>query len=324
MPRPRTVALLSLLAVVAALVPPTAPVLAAAETGPSVASAPLHRVVWTTAVNRGLHVRSARLDGSDVRKVYDSPRGSAIRLSLDPEGRRVAFTSCCDDPSLLTVAPVLGGEPIEPLADHPEIDQVVGIGWSPDGTRLAFEGVQQRHGKRLVSLFTVGVDGSDLTRVVRVSSSDFYQFNDYLAWTADGILYSDGRDLRVATEGETRVVLRKTLGVRLSGDGSTLVLVRQMSRAEYGSESVWTSGPDARRPQQVMPGDQVGHYYWYDPSSFLATDGGRVLTAYRSHFPDEYEEGRSIQQTVTWKIARGVRSARVIKVTGESKTATRG
>ena len=104
----------------------------------------LHRVVWDEwqRGRQGFHLRSARVDGSDKRRVYDSPTGLTLDLTMDPRGRWVAFSPCCrkEFPTLV-VARVRGGTVLQPLADHSKIYFVLGtvrntvIGEALAGTR---------------------------------------------------------------------------------------------------------------------------------------------------------------------------------------------
>ena len=126
--------------------------LAAAHTSPpgahaSVRTTPrvLHRVVWATPNVAGIHLTSAKVGGSGLRHIYNSKSGAVLYLSLDRQGRRVAFapwfTEDRDPLPVMEVVPVLGGKVKKPLASYPsKFDWVAGIGWSPSGRRLAFEG----------------------------------------------------------------------------------------------------------------------------------------------------------------------------------------
>jgi hypothetical protein len=60
--------------------------------------------------------------------------------------------------------------------------------------------------------------------------------NDALAWTRDGILYSDGRNLRAAKAGESRVVMRRVRAVRVSGDGEHIDTHRNQRQLVPGED----------------------------------------------------------------------------------------
>ncbi|MBB6628227.1 PD40 domain-containing protein [Nocardioides sp. KIGAM211] len=271
----------------------------------------LHRVVWDHLKHgrKGIHLRSARLDGGGLRRIYDVGHGFITELTLDRAGRRVAFAPCCGARrAAIVVVPVLGGEPLEPLARHPRIFAAGGIGWSPDGKRIAFEGYVAHGGDSMTSLYTIRPDGTGLRLVLRNSVSDHYTINNALAWTRDGILYSDGHDLRSAWAGSSHVVLRRVGSVRISGDGRRLVTERW---SQHGP-TVWmsrTDGSDARRILRVQaPAPNATIYSdvtpGYDASALLAA---------RFRIADE-SGGPGRDDVVTWATDEPAESNTVVDV----------
>lgn len=283
----------------------------AAEAGPE-KPAVLHRIVWAdaTRVNPGMHIRSMERDGAGVRAVYDWPHGFTLDLSLDRTGRRVAFSPCCRTAlPLLVVAPVLGGKAREPLKKGAHIDFVGGIGWSPNGKRIAFEGFSGPTESRVTTIWTVRPNGKGLRRVLDIPSPGPHEVvsNDHLAWTGNGILYSDGEDLRAARSGQSSLVMQNVHGVRISGDGRRLVL----DRVKSGRRSVWMSRPDGTHRRKLFvqgePGEgtlYLGVAPSYDASELLAT-------RHRSGSED---------QVVTWRVRRGPGSATVVELPDEHTT----
>lgn len=266
-----------------------------------------HRVVWADGerAEPGIHIRSMERDGTDVRSAYDWPHGFTLELSLDPAGRRVAFAPCCRSAlPLLVVAPVRGGKALEPLKKKPSRFDFIGAdAWSPNGKRIVFEGVSGPAGARVPTIWTVRPNGKGLRRVLVLPplAPDGGGFGTSLAWTADGILYTDGTDLRVARSGGSELVMRNVTAVDISGDGSRLVL----DRVEADERSVWMSDPDGthRRKLLVQDGPEDGTAYHsitpsYDASELLATRRG----------PD-YEE-----TLVTWRVSDGPGSATVLEL----------
>ena len=198
----------------------------------------VHRVVWDdfAASDRGIHLDSANIDGTNLRSVYDQPRGFTMYLTMDPSGTHVAFSTCCrDEFPALVVVPVLGGKALKPLAHHRDIYFVGGIGWSPDGKRLAFEGSTRSDQK--TPLWTVKPDGTQLRHVLTLRNR---YINPELAWTPKGILYSDGRDMRRAAGGSSHVVMSHVWSLRMSGDGQHILT----NRIKDGKRSVWYSATD--------------------------------------------------------------------------------
>ncbi|MFL6059780.1 MAG: hypothetical protein ACJ72E_01020 [Marmoricola sp.] len=260
-------------AVVTVAAPGAAGVLSASAIPPPARATVLHRMVWDQWVStgKGIHLRSANPDGSDVRRVYDAPRGFMLDPTVDRAGRRVAFAPCCKSSyPLLVVAPVLGGRALQPLAHHRKFFFVGGVGWSPDGTRLAFEA--KTNGTRRTSLWTIRPNGAGLRHVITLPADreDQPVINRSLVWTARGILYSDGRNLRSARAGRSHVVLRAVWSVVVSGDGHHIVTRRS-------NGSWWIGNPYGTGQRQLIPPQSPGSatsYFDltpnYDGSSVLA------------------------------------------------------
>lgn len=269
-----------------------------------------HRVVWAEGArsNPGIHIRSAEADGTDVRPIYDWPHGFTLELTLDRAGRRVAFAPCCR-PALprLLVVPVLGGKSREPLRKHPSIDAVGGIGWSPNGRRIAFEGYSGPASDRVTTIWTVRPDGTGLNKVlsIPVDESGFLVANDALAWTPDGILYSDGEDLRSAWRGRSTLMMRNVRSARISGDGGRLVL----ERAKGATVSVWVSAADGSRRRKLFTQADPGEaptYHDVTPSS-----DGSMLLALRLG-----SSGTQGSDVVTWPTDASPASADVLGFLG--------
>ncbi|MCW2786545.1 MAG: WD40-like Beta Propeller Repeat [Marmoricola sp.] len=266
----------------------------------------LHRVVWDQyrEGRDGIHLRSANLDGSNLRSIYDLPHGFTTELTMDRAGRRVAFAPCCRAKyPALVVVPVLGGKALKPLARHRQIDFVGGIGWSPSGSRLAFEGKHvtgPRGGP--MSLWTIRPDGTGLKHVLTIHGGRPGSINDALAWTRDGILYSDGKNLRSASAGRSHLVLRHVASVRISGNGQHLVTERDLGQGQ----SVWIGNADGTGQRRVLSqgvGGQSPTYFDVVPSY----DGSRLLAD--RMLPGS---GQSIDDVVTWATEAGPQSATVV------------
>lgn len=224
-----------------------------------------HRIVWDEYLEgqNGVHLRTAAPDGSDPRRLYDTEIGFTLDLTLNHRGDHVAFAECCRVGfRRLTVVDVNDGTVLDPLAEHRRaIWSVRAIGFSPDDTRIAFEATSKnREGEgTLAALWTVGVDGSGLQRVLSLPwdpDGGIVRHNPALVWTADGILYSDGSDLRLATlpedpseEGSSSVVIPHVLQVRGSGDGGSIVTMRSAGEGHYAA---WISAPDGSAARRLF------------------------------------------------------------------------
>lgn len=275
----------------------------------------VHRLVWDQyrAGRRGIHLRSVRMNGTGVRRVYDSRRGFTTDLTLDRAGRRVAFSPCCNahDP-VLVVARVRGGTPLKPLAHHPRIDAVGGIGWSPNGRRIAFEGTTGTYPDRVTYLWTVRPNGTGLRRIYDLGSVEDNLFiNDALAWTREGILYSDGRNLRLVKGGESTIILRRVRSVRISGDGSRIVTERWRDN----SRSVWIGAPDGSDQHRLFTqGDPVHVETFYEVTPNYDAS---ALLAYRMSGGDDGTDA-----IVTWLTETSPTTATVVEPIGYAPTAT--
>jgi dipeptidyl aminopeptidase/acylaminoacyl peptidase len=221
----------------------------------------LHRVVWDEFLSHrhGIHLWSANADGSHAHRIYTSHRGFTTELTLDRSGRRVAFAPCCrDDRPELVVVPVGGGHVLEPLAHHPQFYFVGGIGWSPHGSRLVFEGEINRHQHLTQALWTVRPDGSGLHRMLRLPDPriDDSGPNEALAWTRDGVLYCQAGSLRIAHHGRSRVLIRgDVFSVRISGDGRHIVTERDNPLTVRSS--IWYGDADGTHQRRLWLGPRT-------------------------------------------------------------------
>jgi hypothetical protein len=272
----------------------------------------LHRVVWDQDIpdRSGVHLRVADPDGSHAHQIYASHRGFTTALSVDRRGRRVAFAPCCRSRlPRLVVVPLSGGRARQPLRHHPGFFFVGGIGWSPHGSRLVFEGEKSRpHGQIAAALWTVLPDGSGLHRVLRLPdpTTDESVPNVALAWTRLGILYCEGDALRLAHHGRSRLLLRGAFSVRISGDGRHIVTERY-NRSTYRA-SIWYGDADGTRQHRLWlgPGATTSHAprYGYPVPDF---HGRRLLVDGVPDPDDPSSEGIG-----SWGVDRDPDSARVL------------
>lgn len=215
-------------------------------------------MVWDQDVpgQNGVHLWSADHDGSHARRIFTSHRGFTLDLVLDRRGRRVAFAPCCKD-SLprLVVVPVDGGRVRHPLARYQRFYAIGGIGWSPRGDRLVFEGYTERHHHLFDALWIVRLDGRGLRRVVGLPDPrlDSSMSNEALAWTRRGVLYCEGGSLRVVHHGRSRVLVRGGVyPVRISGDGRHIVTEHD-NRVTF-RDSIWYGDADGRHQRRLWLG----------------------------------------------------------------------
>jgi hypothetical protein len=149
-----------------------------------------------------------RRDGSDARLVVSPACPNHIAWS--PDGTKLAFSGYCTGDYEVYVVDVDGSN-LRNISNHdPGRDERPT--WSPDGSRIAFTSDRDGTGGPLglvvenFAIFTVGVDGTDLTRI-----SDFNCY--YPEWSPDGstiafsangrlsLMNPDGTGVRYANAG---------------------------------------------------------------------------------------------------------------------------
>jgi len=282
------------------------------------ASSRQDRLLWADDGTglRNLHIRSSRADGTGMRRVYDNRRGFTMALVPSPNGRRVAFVTCCtDDIPLLVVAPTKGGRHLAPLKAHPELEAADGLAWSPDGTRLAFRAILTEGEQRVASIWTIRLDGTDLQRVLTLGAvlpDGGSEIHDTMVWTDEGILYAEAGQLRLATAGTSTVVMDRVGDVRVTPDGRWLVL----RRFDGLDQQVWMARPDGTGARKVLQWDLDGSRFMYH-SVVPNRDGSRLL-AYRMELRSA--DGRD--EWIAWDTAEGPRSHERLPVRNDASAIT--
>jgi TolB protein len=117
---------------------------------------------------RALYVVNA--DGTGLRQIAPSGVG-ARSAQWSPNGRWIAFMSCCADPEVWLVHPN-GSGLREVTTSHSGSQSWTPI-WSPDGTRLLFQRID-RNGD--VTLSTVSPDGTGLAEVTALPGLTAYNW----------------------------------------------------------------------------------------------------------------------------------------------------
>ena len=78
---------------------------------------------------------------------------------ISPDGGHIVISHHTGRGSEIFLLPAAGGTPVPVTTDAPSWWH----GWSPDGARLAY--VAARGGRRVIDVYTIGVDGGDETRL---------------------------------------------------------------------------------------------------------------------------------------------------------------
>lgn len=147
--------------------------------------------------------------------------------------------------------------------------------WSPDGTRLAFTGIERSGFADLFVLDPARVDGGDATTAVERVTHDAYDDRDP-AWTADGqgLVFSSDRGpdgarghytlhaFDLATRATTALTDGAVMDVApsVSPDGRTLAFVRAAQGADgrYSGQDVWTLDLTAALPGRTATAEIGG------------------------------------------------------------------
>lgn len=219
-------------------------------------------------------VFTAMADGSDQREVFPGPAESP---RWSPTGRRIAMVcfegnfefvrNCTMNPD--------GSRFVQLRPDHPTLNQGVGP-WSPDGTRLAFEGWDDAHPDVVPGVFTMrSRDGGDLQRVTSNPNgghdipADYAPNGRRLLFIRDDpsqdndptalfTIHLNGTGLRQITPwalnandprwsptGNRIVFAAEGAIFLINPDGTRLVKIQQPARGGFSFSPVWS--PDSTR-----------------------------------------------------------------------------
>lgn len=176
----------------------TSPVTASARpsSNPAASATPLASIAVTTRFDGRIAFTGTRgdeplalfvLDGRDgtVERVTENDVDPNQDVSWSPDGRSIAFSRnvCPPDPCAVVIAIVdLANGRVRNVTQAEASLSDTDPSWSPDGRRLAFMSNRAAAGDPFhVDLFTVGVDGSEITRIPLEST-----FAGRPAWSRDG------------------------------------------------------------------------------------------------------------------------------------------
>ncbi|GAB3774345.1 hypothetical protein FB382_003728 [Nocardioides ginsengisegetis] len=277
-----------------------------------------HRVVWDARHRGGYELWSSTVAGKNKVKLASSAKGYVANLALSPDGSRLAFAPdfhARRSPLLLTRS--TGGSVVNLLVRHRRFESIGSIGWSRNGRRLVFEGsidAPSTGSFYPTYLWTIHADGSQLHRRALLDSGQGAGVQLYgdLWWSAAGIIYSDGIDIRLLREGRSTVLIRRGHQMYISGNGHWLVFRRFGRNSD--SQAIWRAHPDGSHLERLMswPETPVGYDAgWvpnYDGSRLLGTrvadlgQGRTETVTYRPHSPHHPHvfEADGAAWTVDW------------------------
>ena len=157
---------------------------------------------WIPGVHRyDWEIVTSAPDGSDKRRITNH-EGYDLSPAWSPDGSRIAFLSTRNGAfSIFTMAP--DGSDVRSIAPSLRGGEYSPFVWSPDGSRVAFAWASSQEPYWV--LYTVGADGSGLTRLGRTITAP--------AWSADSsflaFLQEEGNKTTLYTVGADGAGLKK-------------------------------------------------------------------------------------------------------------------
>jgi Tol biopolymer transport system component len=120
------------------------------------------------------------MDGSGAMNLSNTPGVSDAYPTWAPDGQTLAFASAdTPTPVIFTVSP--NGTGRAPLMTGPLNTRVSGLDWSPNGASLAVSGTFDDPGSTADDIYTIGRDGTGLTRLTSTAT-----FDAEPSWSPDG------------------------------------------------------------------------------------------------------------------------------------------
>ena len=186
----------------------------------------------------------------------------------------------------------LDGSTFEPLPQADETLILIPGAWSPDGSRVAFEGWDESDPSR-TGIYTARLDGTDL---LRVTTSPGLPHDSPLDWSPDGrqllfyravraepdfpidlggalwVVNADGSDAHALDTGDVLPWWQ----ARWSPDGSTIAFVEERLQP---SGALWTVGADGTNLTEVF--EDAGDRSAYGP--VWSPDGSKIMFSIHPH-----------------------------------------
>lgn len=230
----------------------------------------------------------ANADGSDEQEL-SGPRAYCCMARISPDHTRILTMPGTDDTGAVRGGTLkLDGSTFELLTRPDETLNLVPQAWSPDGTRIAFEGWDNEDPSR-TGVYTARVDGSDLVRVtmspglphdsVMDYSPDGTQLVIYRAIRAEPdfpidlggslwVVNVDGSDAHRLDTGDVAPWWQ----ARWSPDGSRILFATERLQP---TGVLWTIKPDGSGLAKVFEDPDGGFAIW----PVWSPDGSQIMFA---------------------------------------------
>ena len=269
-----------------------------------------------------LEIATSKLDGSDESILTDM-EGNYTNLSWSPDGNHVVFAHHLkirmlspDGSELRTIG---GGEDVDRSPNYLGVDDDgPSVSWSPDGSRVAFVGLEYWRGADTIrSVYTIGTDGSGLVKIRDHARTP--------AWSPDGerlsfvhedrgvhetagdltslhTMLADGSDPREIGIPPSGMSLYRTAS--WSPDGTHILFGAFVAKADSSGLFILP------RPDSGAPGAQ-GRFWDLLPNAYSRTswspDGSRIAI----------QSAHSSAISVLYTVAPDGSDSRVLVVRGE-------
>ena len=199
---------------------------------------------------------------------------------VSPDGTRFAFNPCCEPPMGGYLAAVDGSEMREITPD--DID-VVGIRWSPDGSRLVYQG-RDASTFLIGDLFVIDPSTGATTQVTHFQQQENGWWFLSPTFGPDGqtVLFHlpRGKDPEVwdlwsvpVTGGEPTLVRRKAAFGTYSADGGSLAYLSPVKG--FMGRGLWVVGASGGEPRQLVEGTRLQWPRWSPDGTKIAYVQGR-------------------------------------------------
>lgn len=200
-----------------------------------------------------------------------------VDADWSPDRRRIAFRSGrTEGADVIVLMDEDGGNVVELRTG---LDRVAGMAWSPDGTRIAFEGYAEWEGT--ADLYLINIDGTGQTRITADTASE-----ESPAWSPDGsrIAFVQAANIEadivvMDPDGSNRVNLTGSLPAlefspRWSPDGSEIAFAL-FSLDGSGSSSIHRMDADGGNIREIGPYSTLD-LDWSPDGNFIAFSDGDI------------------------------------------------